>query len=235
MTPLLQRSPSWSAVHGYTQFNALLDANYSETEGKLKTIWFSGSKHPALSGAAYTHRHTVESDEYLIYAIGARNEDALRELYARYSRSAFSLARRIMRSETDAEDVTQEVFVKVWQKALDYAPARGTVSTWLMTIAHHATIDALRRRSSRDTVQTEDGELERAPDTRLDVDNTLENVMVTEAMNSLTDEERLLIDLAYFEGLSHSQLATRTGLPLGTIKSRIRVGLQKLRQTLGEW
>ena len=140
-----------------------------------------------------------------------------------------------MRSETDAEDVTQEVFVKVWQKALDYAPARGTVSTWLMTIAHHASIDALRRRSSRDTVQTEEGELERAPDTRVDVDNTLENVMVTEAMNGLTGEERLLIDLAYFEGLSHSQLATRTGLPLGTIKSRIRVGLQKLRSSLGEW
>ena len=188
-----------------------------------------------LSGAAYTRFHTVESDEYLIYAIGARNEDALRELYARYSRSAFSLARRIMRSETDAEDVTQEVFVKIWQKALDYAPARGTVSTWLMTIAHHASIDALRRRSSRDTVQTEDGELERAPDLRVDVDNTLENVMVTEAMNGLTSEERLLIDLAYFEGLSHSQLATRTGLPLGTIKSRIRVGLQKLRSSLGEW
>ena len=188
-----------------------------------------------LSGAAYTRSHTVESDEYLIYAIGARNEEALRELYARYSRSAFSLARRIMRSETDAEDVTQEVFVKIWQKALDYAPARGTVSTWLMTIAHHASIDALRRRSSRDTVQTEDGELERAPDTRVDVDNTLENVMVTEAMNGLTSEERLLIDLAYFEGLSHSQLATRTGLPLGTIKSRIRVGLQKLRSSLGEW
>ena len=188
-----------------------------------------------LSGAAYTRSHTVESDEYLIYAIGARNEEALRELYARYSRSAFSLARRIMRSETDAEDVTQEVFVKIWQKALDYAPARGTVSTWLMTIAHHASIDALRRRSSRDTVQTEDGELERAPDLRVDVDNTLENVMVTEAMNGLTSEERLLIDLAYFEGLSHSQLATRTGLPLGTIKSRIRVGLQKLRSSLGEW
>lgn len=187
------------------------------------------------SGAAYTRLDTVESDEYLIYAIGARNEDALRELYARYSRSAYSLARRIMRSETDAEDVTQEVFVKIWQKALDYAPARGTVSTWLMTIAHHAAIDALRRRSSRDTVQTEDGELERAPDTRTDVDNTLENVMVTEAMTGLTGEERLLIDLAYFEGLSHSQLATRTGLPLGTIKSRIRVGLQKLRQTLGDW
>ena len=193
------------------------------------------SKHPVLSGAAYTRSHTVESDEYLIYAIGARNEDALRELYARYNRSAFSLARRIMRSETDAEDVTQEVFVKVWQKALDYAPARGTVSTWLMTIAHHAAIDALRRRSSRDTVQTEDGELERAPDLRVDTDNVIENVMVSEAMNGLTGEERLLIDLAYFEGLSHSQLATRTGLPLGTIKSRIRVGLQKLRQTLGEW
>jgi RNA polymerase sigma-70 factor, ECF subfamily len=177
----------------------------------------------------------VESDEYLIYAIGARSEEALRELYHRYGRSAYSLARRIMRSETDAEDVIQEVFVKIWQKALDYAPAKGSVSTWLMTIAHHSAIDALRRRSSRDTMHPEDGELERAPDTRIDVDNALENVMVTEAMKGLTPEERQLIELAYFEGLSHSQLAKQTGIPLGTIKSRIRVGLQKLRETLGEW
>jgi RNA polymerase sigma-70 factor, ECF subfamily len=177
----------------------------------------------------------VESDEYLIYAIGARSEDALRELYHRYGRSAYSLARRIMRSDTDAEDVTQEVFVKIWQKALEYAPARGSVSTWLMTIAHHTAIDALRRRTSRDTIHPEADELERAPDTRIDVDNALENVMVTRAMQNLTPEERQLIELAYFEGLSHSQLATRTGIPLGTIKSRIRVGLQKLREALGEW
>jgi RNA polymerase sigma-70 factor, ECF subfamily len=183
----------------------------------------------------YTPFGTVESDEYLIYAIGARSEDALRELYRRYGRSAYSLARRIMRSDTDAEDVTQEVFVKIWQKALEYAPARGSVSTWLMTIAHHAAIDALRRRTSRDTVHPEDNELERTPDTRIDVDNTLENVMVTKAMENLTPDERQLIELAYFEGLSHSQLATRTGIPLGTIKSRIRVGLQKLREALGEW
>jgi RNA polymerase sigma-70 factor, ECF subfamily len=183
----------------------------------------------------YTPWRNVESDEYLIYAIGARSEDALRELYQRYSRSAFSLARRIMRSDTDAEDVIQEVFVKVWHKALEYAPAKGSVSTWLMTIAHHTTIDALRRRTSRDTVHPEEGELERSPDTRIDVDNTLENVMVTEAMGELTSDERQLIELAYFEGLSHSQLATRTGIPLGTIKSRIRVGLQKLRDSLGEW
>jgi RNA polymerase sigma-70 factor (ECF subfamily) len=177
----------------------------------------------------------VESDEYLIYSIGARSEDALRELYQRYARSAFSLARRIMRSDTDAEDVTQEVFVKIWQKALEYAPARGSVSTWLMTIAHHTAIDALRRRTARDTIHPEEDELERAPDTRIDIDNTLENVMVTQAMQGLTPEERQLIELAYFEGLSHSQLATRTGIPLGTIKSRIRVGLQKLREALGEW
>jgi RNA polymerase sigma-70 factor, ECF subfamily len=183
----------------------------------------------------YTSGSIVESDEYLIYAIGARSEDALRLLYERYGRSAYSLARRIMRSDTDAEDVTQEVFVKVWQKALDYSPARGSVSTWMMTIAHHAAIDALRKRSSRDTIHPEEDELERAPDTRIDVDNALENVMVTEAMQSLTGEERTLIELAYFEGLSHSQLAARTGIALGTIKSRIRVGLQKLRTSLGEW
>jgi RNA polymerase sigma factor (sigma-70 family) len=183
----------------------------------------------------YTSGHIVESDEYLIYAIGARSEDALRSLYERYGRSAYSLARRIMRSDTDAEDVTQEVFVKVWQKALDYSPARGSVGTWLMTIAHHAAIDALRKRSSRDTIHPEEDELERAPDTRIDVDNALENVMVTRAMGDLTAEERLLIELAYFEGLSHSQLAVRTGIALGTIKSRIRVGLQKLRLSLGEW
>lgn len=165
--------------------------------------------------------------------VAACSEAALKELYQRFSKQIYSLARRMLREESAAEDVTQDVFVKIWQKALDYSSLKGAVSTWVMTIAHHSTVDAIRRRATQETVLLEDGELERYP-VELD-DNRLEQVTVSRALESLEAGERGLIELAYFEGLSHSQLATRTGIPLGTIKTRLRLGLQKLKAALGEW
>ena len=165
--------------------------------------------------------------------VAAASEVALKELYARFSKQIYSLARRMLRDETAAEDVTQDVFVKIWQKALDYAQAKGTVSTWVMTVAHHSAVDAIRRRNTHETVVLEEGELERYADEHSD--DRLEQVTVSRALATLESGERSLIELAYFEGLSHSQLATRTGIPLGTIKSRLRLGLQKLKTALGEW
>ena len=193
-----------------------------------------------LKAAVYTRSQVMNdldctelSNELLMLEIAACSEMALKELYSRFSKQIYSLARRMLREESAAEDVTQDVFVKIWQKALDYSSLKGAVSTWVMTIAHHSSVDAIRRRSTQETVVLEDGELERYPIEQ--DDDRLEQVTVSRALESLEPGERGLIELAYFEGLSHSQLATRTGIPLGTIKTRLRLGLQKLKAALGEW
>jgi RNA polymerase sigma-70 factor, ECF subfamily len=195
----------------------------------------------AVRASVYTHSRAIMnnldyaelSNELLMLEVGACSEIALRELYARFSKQIFSLARRMLRDESAAEDVTQDVFVKIWQKSLDYSSLKGAVSTWIMTIAHHSAVDAIRRRATHETVLLEDGELERYPIEH--GDDRLEQVTVSRALETLEPGERGLIELAYFEGLSHSQLAARTGIPLGTIKTRLRVGLQKLKTALGEW
>jgi RNA polymerase sigma-70 factor, ECF subfamily len=174
------------------------------------------------------------TDEFLLYSIAAADETALLELYGRYSGAVNSLARRILRSESDAEEVVQDVFVKVWQKALEYAPHKGKVSTWLLTIAHHSAIDALRRRTSRDTLPILDEDFDRTPDLR-DKRDPLEQQMLETALSQLEPQEKHCIELAYFEGLSHAQLSARLEMPLGTVKTRIRTGLEKLRNTLGDW
>lgn len=174
------------------------------------------------------------TDEFLLYSIAAADESALLELYSRYSASVNSLARRILRSEPDAEEVLQDVFVKIWQKALEYAPHKGKVSTWILTIAHHSAIDALRRRKSRETLPILDEEFAQTPDLRQSRD-PLEQQLLENALAQLEPQEKRCIELAYFEGLSHAQLSNRLEMPLGTVKTRIRTGLEKLRNTLGDW
>ncbi len=176
----------------------------------------------------------TSTDEFLLFSIAAAQESALLELYQRYCKAVHSLAKRMLRTDEDAEEVTQDVFVKIWLKALEYSPQKGKVSTWVLTIAHHSAIDALRRRNSRATLPMFEDELEHTPDIRESRDPLEVSAMQT-AMLKLESEEKHCIELAYFEGLSHAQLATRLGMPLGTVKTRIRTGLQKLRDVLGDW
>ncbi len=178
--------------------------------------------------------NTSITDEYLIYSLAAAQETALLELYQRYSRAVFSLAKRILRTSEDAEEVTQDVFVKLWTKALEYTPQKGKVSTWIMTIAHHSAIDSLRKRNVRHTLPALEDELEQTPDLGTQRD-PLEMIAMQAALAKLEPSERLCLELAYFEGLSHIQLADRLEMPLGTVKSRVRIGLQKMRDALGDW
>ncbi len=173
------------------------------------------------------------TDEFLLYGIASANEGSFLELYQRYNRSVYSLAKRILRTNSDAEEVTQDVFVKIWDKALEYAPHKGKVSTWILTIAHHSAIDALRKRNSRASLPMFEEELERIPQTTQT--DLLEQNMIQNALAKLEPQEQMCIELAYFEGLSHAQLAKHTELPLGTIKTRIRQGLAKLKTALGDW
>ncbi len=179
----------------------------------------------------------VLDDENLLAQVRDRQdhhaEAAFQTLYRRYAGAVYSLVRRLLRDQRDIEETVQDVFVRVWQRAGDYHSMRGSASSWILTIAHHAAIDVLRRNQVRSTAPIDDAELERSAVTPDLSSETVERVVIERAMNRLDGVERHLIELAYFEGLSHGQLAQRTGMPLGTIKTRIRQALQKLRAELG--
>ena len=156
-------------------------------------------------------------------------EAALETLYRRHSRNVYSLARRIVRDEAATEEIVQDAFMKLWKNASGFDAARGSVTTWLLTITHHASVDHLRR-VSKPVSYPEEPILEAIADPKSN--DQVETVMLDAALGALSPDERSLIELAYYEGLSHAQIATRTGLALGTVKTRIRVALTRLRDRL---
>ena len=160
---------------------------------------------------------------------------ALDQLYEHYGAMAFSIAYRITGDRTAAEDVVQEAFLGAWRNAARYVGARGTVRTWLFSIVHHRAIDAVRRR--RPTTELPENETSLPdsltfPDTWQAVAQRLDRDTVVAALSSISDVQRQAIELAYFSGLSQTEIAERTGVPLGTVKGRLRLGLSGLRAAL---
>jgi RNA polymerase sigma-70 factor, ECF subfamily len=160
---------------------------------------------------------------------------ALDLLYEQYGAMAFSIAYRITGDRSAAEDVVQEAFLGAWRNAGRYVDARGSVRTWLLSIVHHRAIDAIRRR--RPTVELPETEATlpdtlTLPDVWADVSLRLDRESVQTAMGSISDVQREAIELAYFGGLTQTEIADRTGVPLGTVKGRLRLGLQGMRAAL---
>lgn len=185
----------------------------------------------------------VSADLALLQRIVARDERAVAELYDRHSRLVFSLIRRILRSESDAEDVLQETFVRVWSRADTYHAALGSPATWLTRIARNRAVDRLRSRRTRAAVDSpvpdtpDSGEIRMAvADVSTRPDVQAQDAAVANALRGgvarLPEAQRVLIEAAYFEGYTHQELAVRFGLPLGTVKTRIRTGLTVLRGQL---
>jgi RNA polymerase sigma-70 factor (ECF subfamily) len=175
------------------------------------------------------------SDEALV-ALAARSEQsALAELYDRYGRPAYGLALRILRDQALAEDAVQEAFLGVWRTAGRFVPERGKASTWIMTLVHRRAVDLVRREERRRTET-----LEQAPEPEATgaVDEEawlrLQRERVQAALKRLPDQQREALELAYYGGFTQSELADRLGQPLGTIKSRMFLGLSRLRELLGE-
>jgi RNA polymerase sigma-70 factor, ECF subfamily len=180
-------------------------------------------------------------DDILLRAIAGGQSAALGTLYDRYSRLVFSLAYHIVNDEGVAEEVTQEVFLQVWNKAGSYQIGLGKVSTWLTSVARHRAIDSLRRRNVRpegNLAQWDDSDDPAEPqwvdplNVEAQVDLTMQSRVVRQAIAQLPGEQQKALALAYFQGLSHQEIAEKTGEPLGTIKTRIRLAMQKLRQVL---
>lgn len=157
-------------------------------------------------------------------------------LYDRLARQAFGLAYRILGEGQSAEDVVQEAFLTVWRQAERINPARGSLTSFLMTVVHHKAIDLLRARRGQ-AARNLALDLSAVPRAASDVaDVVMESAgrdEVRAALRSLPDEQRRPIELAYFEGLTHVEIAEALGLPLGTVKSRLRLGLDKMRSALG--
>jgi RNA polymerase sigma-70 factor (ECF subfamily) len=176
-------------------------------------------------------------DLALLERIARRDGRALRALYEVHSSRALAVALRVLRDRADAEDVVQETFVEVWKRAAEYDPARGSAVAWLVTIARTRAIDRLRARASlaRAEGAAANAQLElpaAAPEALEVVEQRRARERIAAALESLPAEQRRAIELAYYEGLTHREIAARTGDPLGTVKTRVRLGMEKLAALL---
>lgn len=171
----------------------------------------------------------------LLSRIRDRDERAVEELYARYSGPLYSLAYQVTGSDRFAQDVVQEVFIAVWKDAGRFDPARGALGPWLFSLARHKAIDLVRRESTvRKRTVDVDLAFEKAPD---DVDQEawlrVQRERVRAAVAELPENQRVALELAFFAGLTHVEVAEQLGIPLGTAKTRIRTALLKLREIIG--
>jgi RNA polymerase sigma-70 factor (ECF subfamily) len=178
------------------------------------------------------------TDEQLLGFIVRGENWALSEIYDRYTRLVFSIALKILNDRASAEEIVQQVFTKVWRSARDYRAERGKFSAWLMSIAHHQCIDELRRRRVRPVAQPGDEELlyELASDDdpAQAAQYTFERARVREALQHIPAEQRIVIELAFWGGLTQREIAVYSHSPLGTVKTRSRLGMQRLKRLLQE-
>jgi RNA polymerase sigma-70 factor, ECF subfamily len=189
-------------------------------------------------GSGSTERLRVLADEELMQLVYRSNADAFEVIYDRHADAAFSLAYRMCAQRALAEDIVQEAFLSLWRSRVRYDRSRGSVRTWVLGIVHNRAIDALRRRAVRDRgIVDDEGLQERvaAPErTDVDVARREEAREIRDALDGLPDEQSRVIELAYFGGMTHVQIASMLDTPVGTVKGRMRLGLAKMRMTLGD-
>jgi RNA polymerase sigma-70 factor (ECF subfamily) len=181
------------------------------------------------------------SDAELVALVTEKNPAALEVLYKRYSRIVYSFGLRIVGDPQIAEELLQEVFFRTWRQGALFRSSRGAFVTWLLSITHNMAIDELRKRNRRpQKADSEEPEalLAAMADTSQDVEQEVWlsslRTTISEAMQTLPAAQRVTIEMAYFQGLTQREIAERLGEPLGTIKTRMRLGIQKLREQLGD-
>ncbi len=175
-------------------------------------------------------------DQEAIRRVVAQDPAGLEAIYDRYATLVFSLALRILRDTSEAEDVTQEVFARVWAQAVRFDPARGALGAWLTIITRSRALDRLRRHKAGGGTPADPGAMADIPDPAPSVEliaASAEQVRAArDALAALPPDQRTTLELAYYEGLTQTEIAARTGTPLGTVKTRIRSGLQRLREAM---
>lgn len=183
-------------------------------------------------------RQLTERDRALIHDVAGGSGDAVAELYDRYGATVYGLALRVLGQPDLAEEVTQDVFAQVWRDARRYDASRSTVAGWMVMLTRARAIDRLRARRARPDLTTAVDPADTAP--LVSAERTPESATITaedarqvkQALLALPDQLRSLLELAYYEGLTHSEIAARTGIPLGTVKTRIRSAMGSLRSVL---
>ncbi|MCU1438466.1 MAG: polymerase subunit sigma [Naasia sp.] len=183
-----------------------------------------------------TAAQRAATDEDLLARVRAGDQGAFADLYDRTASRVLGLVRRVLVDPAQSEEVAQEVFLEVWQSAARFDPNRGSATTWILTMAHRRAIDRIRssqagrdrdlRIGVRDFARDYDDVAEKA-------EIRLENERVVRAMDRLSDAQRQAISLAYYGGLTQTEIADRLGVPLGTVKTRLRDGMIRLRDELG--
>jgi RNA polymerase sigma-70 factor, ECF subfamily len=188
------------------------------------------------SGAGGALDYTLLDDEALVVRLVQRDVRALDTLYARYSRPVFSLALKILGDREVVEEVVQEVFLRLWTRAHSFDPQRGKLLSWLLTITHHRAVDELRRRRSQPETEGLQEQLAASDEPASDPSETYAHVedreAVQRALAQLPPAQRRPIEMAYYGGLTQVEIAQSLKEPLGTIKTRMRLGMQKLRVLL---
>lgn len=178
----------------------------------------------------------IESDATLAARIAAGDEAALRRLFDRLSGRVRAIGLRVLGRGVEADDVLQDCFVEVWQRAGEFDPARGSIATWVTTIAHRRAVDRLRRRGTRPLGDASAADVDAIGDAdpRADASEIQRRERVVRALAALQPEQRTAIELMYYGGLSQSESATQLGVALGTLKSRVRAGMNRLADLLDE-
>jgi RNA polymerase sigma factor (sigma-70 family) len=186
----------------------------------------------ALALAPFAGRRRVRerSDEELLTAIGTGDEGALGTLYDRFGRVAYGVAYRILRDQALAEDAVQEAFLAVWRSAESYRRERATPSTWLLTLVHRRAVDLVRREDRRRAEPLDEPPEAIGGDVPEEAAVRGRRMAVQSALRSLPEDQRQALELAYYGGYTQSELAERLGVPLGTVKSRMFSGLNRLRE-----
>jgi RNA polymerase sigma-70 factor, ECF subfamily len=178
------------------------------------------------------------ADEDVMQLVRRGDARAFEVIYERHSAAAFSLAYRMMGTRPGAEDVTQDAFLSMWRSGARYDRARGSVRTWVLGIVHHRAIDALRRATVHDKRRAGDEGIEERFEARERTDveaaRREESGTVRSALRSLPSDQSQVIELAYFGGFTHTEIADMLDAPVGTVKGRMRLGLKKMRDQLGE-
>jgi RNA polymerase sigma-70 factor, ECF subfamily len=179
-------------------------------------------------GTGESARFTAAEDQPLVDRVRLKDEKAMAELFDRYGSMVYSVALRVLKDPPNAEDVMQEVFLKLWQNPQTFVQSRGSLPAWLLVVARNRAVDVLRRR--RNSVAVEDVVLVAATNVAADAERRTMMEKVRFALDRLPPEQQKSMEMAFFEGLSHSEIAAQTGDALGTVKTRIRTALMSVRK-----
>jgi RNA polymerase sigma-70 factor (ECF subfamily) len=184
---------------------------------------------------AATHLFSTLSDAELVLLLREQPADGVAALYDRYGRLVYSVALRVVLDRGAAEEVTQDVFVRCWRTIASYRPEQGSLSTWLLTITRNRAVDELRSRRGKEARREVSEELLGPIAIDVGFDEVLLRNEVSQALSGLPTAQREVVELAFWGGMSRREIAEQLSLPLGTVHTRLRLAMDKLRESLARW